>query len=276
MSLIQNGVQIFDVNYNGVSLSQINHNGVDVWYKVNPLPTALLREGSILQTVSQGTRTPADKLQNYVYVNSNKLIPGRRYGFILATSGQSIGHRDFFYEDSSVERVSCRAYDNSPYHVFHNFTIQKFLDYKNGIRSNPEVSYYGAFVYKPDYITAPNQKSYGEVIFNYTSGASDPGKGSAELFVYPIEYLADLCTLLGFPVRRFYDNEWKEESISYESTYSNNFINTEVITVPTSTNTISAVFSDGGGNYPYNIIEELDNGNGTKTITYEWTSRNLP
>lgn len=277
MSLIQNGVQVFDVNYNGVSLSQINHNGVDVWYKVNPSPTALLREGSLIQVISTGSRSPADKLQNYIFVNSNKLIPGRHYGFILCTSGERNANRSLYYENNIVETIQSRGYNSGPNNTMHDLTIQKLLDSVNGIRSNPEVSYYGSFVYKPGFIEVPSvsQKSYGEIVVNYTFNVSDPGKGGAELFVYPIEYLADLCTLLNIDVRRVYNSGWSPSLKNYETSYNNLYVNEGTVTVSNTINSITAVEIDSGAN-PFNITKEIDNGNGTKTINYEWTSLYLP
>lgn len=190
MSLYLNNNHITEVIYNDTNLEQLNYNGVDVWYKVNNSPSASLTAGTLHKAYSFGTRTPADKISNYVIINSESLIQGKKYGYILGTSGERTGNRLLY--DGRV--ITSRAYNSGYTEYVDSLTVNNFVN--GGYYINAEVSDYGSFTYNISTITAGDgSTAQGFKLAGYTYNVSDPGKGGAIAFIYPYEYLHDLCIL---------------------------------------------------------------------------------
>lgn len=198
MSLYYNGGIIYDYIYNGVALSQMQYNGVDVWYKVNESNSALLSTGAIYIATSHGTRSPADKISNYAYIpSSSGLTVGKRYGYIIFTSGERAANRQLY--DGTV--IYSRGYNSGYTSTILNGA--NVYDFKVGTNTtNKCYSYHGAFTYNPATINSGSGSAYGQLIAKYTYNVSDAGKGGIVVYVYPLEYLADLCNKTGRPVRR--------------------------------------------------------------------------
>ena len=169
-------------------------------------------QGSELGHVhSHGTRSPADKVQNYIVAyaaSQNKpsnntatvgiynLTSGRRYAYITMTSGDKLGYRRLGYSNTLA---ASRMYNSGQAETQHdNATLSEAITGVNSIAANNRVGCgrQGAFTYSNALIYGghPNQGGVtaGALIQKNTEQNSDAGKGNASCYVYDYHFLENL------------------------------------------------------------------------------------
>lgn len=155
---------------------------------------------------SDGTRTPADKISNYVYLNSSDLIAGVKYAYLLTTSGERTANR--VLANGTV--IDSRGYNNDNWQAERAATTYQILkDSGIGYEFSSEgariqLSSMGTFTYNPVLITTGDGSSAtGHLICKNTYNVSDPGKGDANVYAFDYDYFYNLCQVYGIP---FVDN----------------------------------------------------------------------
>jgi hypothetical protein len=165
-----------------------------------------------------GTRSPADKIQNYVFATNDyrarqalgnfglivfnqALTPGVKYGYTLTTSGIQTGNRTL----ANGTVILSAAYNGADPNQENQITYQMFRDFGvNHLVGNSRLSSVGTFTYNPQTIVAGDGSSLaGHKLASFTYNASDPGKGGATVVVHNYCYFLNLCNTYGIP---FIDN----------------------------------------------------------------------
>jgi hypothetical protein len=164
---------------------------------------------AILTVESVGTRSPADKISNYAYVNSNLLIEGKKYAYLIATSGERTANRRL--SDGTV--INSRGYNDGQ---ISRINALDMADVQSGSVSNKaQYNFQGCFEYNPKTITAGNgSTAYGHLIAKNTYNVSDAGKGAIKVYIY--EYTA-LKSLFEYAYSRTGSSNW----VFNETVYSN-------------------------------------------------------
>ena len=204
MTITTNGTALNSVFFNGTEVNSVHHNGTLVFPETPAsIATAIGSDTNVIVTAgSGGTRTPADKISNYVYINSGSLTVGEKYAFLLTGSGEQTANR--ILADGTV--INSRGYNSAVSGSVDGTTItyQGWKD--NGIGytwhlggfTYVQLMYQGVFTYNPTTITAGDGSSAtGELICKNTYNCSDAGKGNATVWVYPLAYLRYLCETHG-------------------------------------------------------------------------------
>jgi hypothetical protein len=170
-----------------------------------PLSSLINSDPNVLvYTSSFGTRSPADKISNYVIFNSTNLIVGVKYCYIMGTDGDSAGNR--VLANGTV--ISSRAYNSGSPDYTKNSMLYQYV--KNGVgyqwtaTTTNQTSSYGTFTYNPKNITAGDGSTgFGHLIAKNTYNATDPGKGGASCWALPYDYFYNMCSVYSIP---FVDN----------------------------------------------------------------------
>lgn len=159
----------------------------------------------LYSTYSYGTRTPADKISNYIIVYSSDLTIGGKYAYIMTTSGERTANRQL----ANGTVIISRGYNSASWSAERAATTYQMLK-DNGIGYTfynsawIQLSDMGTFTYDPRLITAADGSSAtGHLISKNTFNVSDPGKGDANCYVYDLNYMINLCSVYGIP---FVDN----------------------------------------------------------------------
>ncbi len=182
----------------------INHAKLLLTNKNIPAPQALSvyinADPNVLASMaSGGTRDPADKISNYVYINSSNLIVGQKYCYFLGTAADYWGNRTL----ANGTVISSKAYNGGS----SQYDYLSWNHVKSGIGAaygNSVLSSYGTITYNPKTIVAGNGSSaYGHKICGYTYNASDPGKGNAKAWIFDYDYIRQLFLYHGIT---FVDN----------------------------------------------------------------------
>lgn len=192
--IIKNDVIVKRINYNSIDIQHCYYNNELVFCKTpDDYLTKTLGFHAITSAASDGSRSPADKISNYVYVYNTSLIIGRKYAFLLGTSGSRYGYRTLW--NGTV--ISSRCYNSGYTSHIDGLT---FNHIKTGLANGYAVfSYQGTFTYNPTIIIAGNGSSaYGSLICRNTYGNSDPGKGGAIAYIYEYECLKSIYNFAGW------------------------------------------------------------------------------
>lgn len=197
MTIAFNGTGVNSVFFNGTEVNSVHQNGTLV-FPAAPVAvsTSFGTDPNVIVTAtSGGTRTPADKISNYVYVNSGALTVGVQYAFILTGSGERTANRNL----ANGTAINTRGYNLANSALEATITYQNWLSsgigYTTGVAM---LTYQGIFTYNPVLITAGDGSSaVGTLIAKNTYNVSDAGKGNASAFVYPLAYLRYLCETYG-------------------------------------------------------------------------------
>jgi len=155
---------------------------------------------AILTVESVGTRSPGDKISNYAYVNSDLLIEGKKYAYLIATSGERTANRDL----SDGTQINSRGYNSG---FISSIDGLDMADVQSGsVVSLAQYNYQGCFEYNPKTITAGNgSTAYGHLIAKHTYNVSDSGKGGIKVYIY--EYTA-LKSLFAYAYSRTGNSNW--------------------------------------------------------------------
>lgn len=199
MTIAFNGTEVNSVFFNGTEVNSVYQNGTLVFPAA---PAAIgtsfgADPNKLLTATSVGTRAPADKISNYVYINSGLLTVGEKYAFILTGSGELAANRNL----ANGTVISTRGYNSANSAAEAAITYQNWktsgIGYTAGVAM---LTYQGIFTYNPVLITAGDGSSaVGELICRNTYNVSDSGKGNASAFVYPLAYLRYLCETYAIP-----------------------------------------------------------------------------
>jgi hypothetical protein len=206
MPISFNGTGINSVVFNGTEVNSVYQNGTLVFPAAPaPIATAIGADTNVIVTAgSGGTRTPADKISNYVYVNSGLLTVGQQYAFLLTGSGEQAANRVL----ANGTTINSRGYNSAVSGSVDGTTVTYQGWQTNGMGytwalggfTYVQLMYQGIFTYNPVLITAGNGSSaVGTLIAKNTFNCSDPGKGNATAWVYPLAYLRYLCETYGIP-----------------------------------------------------------------------------
>jgi hypothetical protein len=154
---------------------------------------------AIVVASSSGSRSPADKITNYCYVNSSQLTIGKKYAYLIATAGERPANRQL--SDGTV--ISCRGYNDGGLARINALTMQHVEDktYYNKALYN----YQGCFIYNPKTIVSGSGSAFGHLIAKNTYNVSDPGKGGIKAYIY--EYTA-LKSLFAYAKARDASTSW--------------------------------------------------------------------
>lgn len=172
--------------------------------KVIPAPAALASAVSadpnlITSMVSGGTRSPADKISNYVYLNTAALNVGQKYCYVLGTTGDSGANRLL----ANGTQIPSRGY-NSADSSYDNLTYANVQAGPGSMSGIAMMSSYGTFTYNPKLITAGDgSTATGHLIARNTYNCSDAGKGNGKVYVFDFDYFYNLCYIRGIT---FVDN----------------------------------------------------------------------
>lgn len=171
------------------------------------LPRTPLKDLAISEYGEGGTRSPADTPRNYAkLIQNNNLDEGKKYAFILATSGERMGERTILTDGvDKNKKMKSRCY-NSGY-LSGNDIKFSHMD-GTGAPGNGMISYQGTFEYGTDK-TIPSYTPLGTWgdfmtqwttgtplnytdIAAYTSACSDPGKGGYMMYIFEYDELKNI------------------------------------------------------------------------------------
>jgi hypothetical protein len=173
-----------------------------------------LADIAILTVQSGGTRSPADKIQNYCYIDASaapdSMRIGKKYAFLIATSGERAATRNL----SDGTPFSCRGYNSGYLSYIDNLTINNIGTGNYYVNANYNIQ--GCFEYNPKTIVAGNGSSaFGHLLAKNTYNVSDPGKGGIKAYIY--EYTA-LKSLFAYALAR---NPGNSKFVFNETVYAN-------------------------------------------------------
>jgi len=136
-----------------------------------------------------GTRSPADKISNYIIVPQTDLLTsGKEYAFVLFTSGERNGQRTFANGDTFSSRCYNSAGDKP---------ASQFRHFLSSPGSQMYFSYQGTFLHDPvTVIGAQGNTDIGTLIAKNTYCSSDSGKGGYRIFIYEKDVLEKILSLL--------------------------------------------------------------------------------
>jgi len=136
-----------------------------------------------------GTRSPADKISNYIIIpDTNKLQAGKEYGFVLFTSGERSGKRNW---------ANGSPFDSRCYNSGYDFWDLKFSHFLSSPGSNMVYTAQGVFLHQPTNIIAGDgSNTVGTLIAKNTHDCSDSGKGSYRIFVFEKQKLQEIMNSL--------------------------------------------------------------------------------
>jgi CubicO group peptidase (beta-lactamase class C family) len=182
------------------------------------LTTSMNADPNCLQSFFvNGTRSPADKIQNYLFATNDygprqalgnfslitqnqNLVEGVKYCYTLTTSGIRTGNRNL----ANGTQIFSQAYNGASSAPENLITYENFRDFGVGYTvSTGRLSSVGTFTYNPRLITTGSGELVGHLLAGFTYNASDPGKGGATIVVHNYCYFLQLCTTYGIP---FIDN----------------------------------------------------------------------
>lgn len=161
-----------------------------------------LADISILTVQSGGTRSPADKIQNYCYIDANDALMntpngmrnGKKYAFLIATSGERRALRKL--SDGTV--INSRGYNSGFLSYIDRLTIDNIGTGR--FYANAQYNFQGCFEYNPKTIVAGNgSTAFGHLLAKNTYNVSDAGKGGIKAYIY--EYTA-LKSLFAYALAR--------------------------------------------------------------------------
>lgn len=171
------------------------------------LPRTPLKDLAISEYGEGGTRSPADTPRNYAkLIQNNNLDEGKKYAFILATSGERMGERTILVDGTDKnKKMNSRCYNSG----WLSGDDIKFSHMDGtGAPGNGMISYQGTFEYGTDK-TIPSYTPLGTWgdfmtqwttgtplnytdIAAYTSACSDPGKGGYMMYIFEYDELKNI------------------------------------------------------------------------------------
>lgn len=161
---------------------------------------AFLQEPALASYFTRGVRAGgngsplanADTIQNIVYIPVNNILQvGKKYAYLLVTSGDSMGQRKL----ANGTLIPSRCYNSG-----HDPLEDPFLfsDIDGTMHRNAVFSHQGTFTYNPTTITSLDRgfSTQGVLIARNTISCSDAGKGSARIYVYETATLKSIMDAL--------------------------------------------------------------------------------
>jgi len=147
---------------------------------------------------SNGVSTP-DSIYNYLYWNplgyvdpsngrqdqSGTLTSGTKYGYIVITSGDQTGTRNFYAGGT----ISSRGYNSGQGESTMGSCTWTAIKNGSGYPSNSTFNHQGTVTAAFSTITASQGSSNGQLIAKNTQGVSDAGKGGGVVYFYPYNIL---------------------------------------------------------------------------------------
>lgn len=143
---------------------------------------------------SAGNRT-GDSIYNYLYWNplgyvnpsdgrqsqAGTLSSGTKYGYIVLTSGERTGTRNFYAGGT----ITSRAYNSGQGEGTMGACTWTAIKNNSGFPAYTIFSHQGTVTATFSTITASNASSNGQLIARNTQGTSDAGKGGGVVYFYP-------------------------------------------------------------------------------------------
>jgi hypothetical protein len=143
---------------------------------------------------SNGVSTP-DSIYNYLYWNplgyvdpsngrqsqAGTLSSGTKYGYIVLTSGERTGTRNFYAGGT----ITSRAYNSGQGESTMGACTWTAIKNNSGFPAYTIFSHQGTVTAAFSTITASQGSSNGQLIAKNTQGTSDAGKGGGVVYFYP-------------------------------------------------------------------------------------------
>jgi hypothetical protein len=209
-SIVGNGGIVSNIPTSGeIDMSNFRGTGHNI---TNNTTLQTLTNQALGFTYSQGTRSPADMIRNYLIVYAgaqNKpsnstasngiynLTAGDKYVYLSQTSGSRNAARRLGNSNSTV---GSRGYNSAEsYNVMDNMTLN--ATYNGNVSGSTGYGRQGTFTHTNAVVNSGSGSSAGTLIFKNTQSVSDPGKGTAVAYVFDYRFMKKVFEDLGYTFR---------------------------------------------------------------------------